>query len=213
MSALIAVSPNVLASEPLYAIEEHLAALVDTVELVPPDQEREFRDEFQVALTNAIEKRDRVGQFMAHLEHQIAFASAEIERLRERKAAYQRALERIESYVTYTIENLGRDAKGKYRKLEGKTVTFSLGGCPPSVDITDESAIPSVYKALTLKLPAVVWEQILDWLGAGQREALIGDVKYQEVAVDKRAIRTVINAGSKVPGADLAIGNTSLRRS
>ena len=155
MKPLAPGSANTVAAQPLYAIEEYLAVLVDTAELVPPDQEQEFRDEFQLALTTAVDKRDRVGQFMAHIEQQITFANYEIDRLRERKAAYQRAFDRIENYVTHTIEVLGRDAKGKYRRLEGKTVTFSLAGCPPSVEVTDESAVPAEYKTLTLKLPAV----------------------------------------------------------
>ncbi len=212
MEILASVSANALAL-PLYAIEEYLAALMDTVELVPPVEELQFRDEFQAALTTAVDKRDRVGQFMAHLEHQIAFANSEIDRLKERKAAYQRAFERIEDYVTHTIEILGRDAKGRYRKLEGKTVTFSLACCPPSVDVTDESAVPVEYKTLTLKLPAIAWEQILAWLDTGQREAVSGHVKCQDISIDRRSIKAMINAGTNVPGADLAIGKTSLRRS
>lgn len=178
-----------------------------------PDQEQEFREEFQLALTTAVDKRDRVGQFMVHLEQQITFAKYEIERLRERKASYQRALDRIESYVTHTIEVLGRDAKGKYRRLEGKTVTFSLAGCPPSVEVTDESAVPAEYKTLTLKLPAVVWAQILDWLDTDQRESVSGIVKRDGISIDKHSIKAAISAGTWVPGADLAIGKTSLRRS
>src|SRR5579862_8239325 len=206
MEALVPVSANALAAQPLYAIEEYLAALVDTVELVPADQEQQFREEFQAALTTAVEKRDRVGQFMAHLEHQIAFANSEIDRLRERRAAYQRAFDRIENYVTQTIEILGRDAKGRYRRLEGKTVTFSLAGCPPSVEVTDESVVPAEYKTLTLKLPAVAWEQILDWLDTDQRQAVSGIVKREGISIDRRSIKAAISGGAGVPGADLAIG-------
>ena len=212
MMALAPGSANAVAAQPLYAIEEYLAVLVDTAELVPPDQEQEFRDEFQLALTTAVDKRDRVGQFMAHLEQQIAFANFEVERLRERKAAYRRALDRIENYVTHTIEVLGRDARGKYRRLEGKTVTFSLAGCPPSVEVTDESAVPAEYKTLTLKLPAVTWEQILDWLDTDQRQKVSGIVKREGISLDRRSIKAAISAGTGVPGADLAIGKTSLRR-
>ncbi len=212
MRALAPGSASAAAAQPLYAIEEYLAVLVDTAELVPPDQEQEFRDEFQLALTTAVNKRDRVGQFMAHIEQQIAFANFEIDRLRERKAAYQRALDRLEDYITHTIEVLGRDAKGKYRRLEGKTVTFSLAGCPPSVDITDESAVPAEYKTLTLKLPAVAWEQILDGLDADRRQVVTAIVKHEGIAIDKRLVKAAIGAGTKVPGADLAIGKTSLRR-
>src|ERR1700735_1360879 len=94
MKALAPGSANAATAQPLYAVEEYLAVLVDTAELVPADQEQEFRDEFQLTLSTAVDKRDRVGQFMAHLEQQIAFANFEVERLRERKAAYRRGLER-----------------------------------------------------------------------------------------------------------------------
>jgi hypothetical protein len=43
-----------------------------------------------------------VGQFLAHLEQQIEFAKFEIDRLRQRKAAFERALARVEEYVIQT---------------------------------------------------------------------------------------------------------------
>ena len=60
----------------LYAIEEQLIAMADTAELVPEEHEQAFLEEFRAALTAAVEKRDRVGQFLAHLEQQAAFAKA-----------------------------------------------------------------------------------------------------------------------------------------
>src|SRR5664279_3767150 len=189
MMAMLAVVPSpAVTAAPLYVIEDHLAALIETAELVSPEQELEFRAEFQTALTAAVDKRDRVGQFLAHLEQQIDFAKFEIDRLRQRKATCERALARLEDYVIGTIENLGTDGKGKYRRLEGKTTTFSLRACPPSVEATDESAIPAEYKTLTLKLPAVVWEQLLDGLDLEQRAAILRQVRSPEVAVDKRSI-------------------------
>ena len=112
-----------------------------------------------------------------------------------------------------TIENLGTDSKGKYRTLEGKTTTFSLRACPPSVDVTDESAVPSEYKTLTLKLPAVTWEQLLDGLDIEQRVAVLGQVRGPEVTIEKRSIKAAIDGGADVPGAGLASGRHSLRRS
>ena len=213
MAALAVVPSPAVTAAPLYVIEDHLAALIETAELVSPAQEQEFRAEFQTALTAAVDKRDRVGQFLAHLEQQIDFAKFEIDRLRQRKATCERALARLENYVIETIENLGTDSKGKYRALEGKTTTFSLRACPPSVEVSDESAIPSEYKALTLKLPAMTWEQLLDWLEIEQRAAVLGQVKSPEVIVDKRSIKAAIDSGVNVPGAGLAIGRHSLRRS
>ena len=176
MAALAVVPSPAVTAASLYVIEDCLAALIETAELVSPEQEQEFRAEFQTALTAAVEKRDRVGHFMAHLEQQIAFARFEIDRLRQRKATCERALERLEDYVIGTIENLGTDSQGKYRALEGKTTTFGLRACPPSVEVTDESAIPAEYKTLLLKLPAVTWEQLLDRLEIEERSAVVEQV-------------------------------------
>ena len=114
MAALAVVLSPAVTAAPLYMIEDELAALIETADMVSPEQEREFRLEFQAALTAAVEKRDRVGQFMAHLELQNDFAKSEIDRLRIRKAAFERALARVEIYVIETIEKLGVDHKGKY---------------------------------------------------------------------------------------------------
>ena len=211
--AVLAVVPSpAVTAASLYVIEDQLAALVETAELVSPEQEQEFRAEFQAALTAAVDKRDRVGQFLAHLQQQIDFARFEIDRLRQRKATCERALERLENYVIETIEHLGTDSKGKYRTLEGKTTTFSLRGCPPSVEVTNEPAIPAEYKILLLKLPAVIWEQLLDGLEIEQRAAVLEHVNHPEVTVDKRSIKAAIDGGVEVPGASLATGRHSLRR-
>ena len=211
--AVLAVVPSpAVTAAPLYVIESYLAALVESAELVSPEQEQEFRAELQSALVTAVEKRDRVGQFLAHLEHQIEFANLEIDRLKQRKAAFERALARLESYVIEAIENVGTDKKGKYRTLEGRTTTFSLRLCPPSVDVTDEAAVPADFKTLLLKVPAVTWEQLLDGLDTGQRAAIVAQVKTAEVKVDKRSIKAALESGAHVPGADVVFGRHSLRR-
>jgi hypothetical protein len=115
--------------------------------------------------------------------------------------------------VIGTIEGLGTDSKGKYPRLEGKTTTFSLRACPPSVEVTDESAIHAEYRMLLLKLPAVAWEQLLNGLEMEERFAVLEQVNRPEVSVDKRSIKAAIDDGVDVSGAGLAIGRHSLRRS
>jgi hypothetical protein len=66
---------------------------------------------------------------------------------------------------------------------------------------------------LILKLPAVTWEQLLDGLEIEQRAAVLGQARTPEVTVDKRSIKAAIDGGADVPGAGLAIGRHSLRRS
>jgi hypothetical protein len=81
------------------------------------------------------------------------------------------------------------------------------------VEVTDESAIPSEYKTLVLKLPAVTWEQLLDGLEIERRAAILGQVKSPEVLVETRSIKAAIDGSTDVPGAGLAVGRHSLRRS
>jgi hypothetical protein len=138
------------ASLPLYEIEETLAVFSET-EGVTPEQEAEFLQGFAAILNSAIEKRDRIGPFMTHLEVQIGLADAEIRRLQERKQSYARALAKSEEYVIRVTQSLGTDGKGKYKKLEGNTVTFSLKRCPPSVSITDEPKCRLNSKPLPLR--------------------------------------------------------------
>jgi hypothetical protein len=210
----VAPSPVPVAPHPLtlYAIEEQLTAMADTAELVPEDQEQAFLEEFRAALTAAVDKRDRVGQFLAHLEQQAAFAKAEIARLQERKAFFERATEKMEGYVIRVIESIGPDAKGKYPKLEGRTVTFSIKDCPPSVAIQDEAAIPSDYKAITITVPALKWEALLGSLDLEQRAGVLDAVEKPKVAVSKTAIKKAIDGGAQVPGADLIVGKKTLVR-
>ena len=201
-----------IAKQPEVAWPWNMAALVETADFVPQEQEQEFLAEFQQKLLTAIEQRDRVGQYMAHLETQAALAKAEIDRLRQRKGAYERAFERVEQYVLHTIEFLGMDSRGARRKLEGNTVTFSARACPPSVEIVDEAVVPADFKTLTIRLPATTWEQLLDSLDIEQRADILRQVKRAECEVSKSGIKTAIDSGTSVPGAALATGKLSLRR-
>jgi Siphovirus Gp157 len=135
------LGPEVLpAARTLYDIEAHLAALVDTEALVPEELEQEYALELQATLLATVEKRDHVGQFLAHLEAQIAFAHAEVARLKVREEFYEKVFARMESYVARVIESLGLDAKGKRKKLEGNTITLALHGCDKRVEVTDEGS-------------------------------------------------------------------------
>src|SRR5579862_3173055 len=114
----------------LYDLEEHLVALTESVEMVTPDQEEGFLEDFKEALSSAGEKRDRVAHHLAHLEQQQAFAAKEISRLQKFKKEREGAQARLEAYVSYCIESQGRDKAGNYNKLEGNTTVMFLRACP-----------------------------------------------------------------------------------
>lgn len=194
----------------LYEVEENLACMAETADLVPPEQEREFAAAFQTMLLAAADKRDHVCHFLAHLEQQCDFADLEITRLRERKTAMHRIHERIEGYVIHVIEGLGTDTKGRYRKLEGNCSTLSIRKCPPSVNVLDETAVPCEYKTTSVTLPSTLWIEILDCLELETR-ARAADAKKSET-VDKKAIKAQIDRGLPVSGTDLLVGKNSLQR-
>ena len=59
-------------------------------------------------------------------------------------------------------------------KLEGRTATLALRACPTSVEITDESIVPDEYKCVVV-----------------------------EESVDKRKVKSALEAGIEVPGVQL----------
>src|SRR5579871_751028 len=134
----------------LYDLEEHLAALTESVEMVAADQEQQFLEDFKAALSSAAEKRDRVAHHLARLEQQQAFAAAEISRLQKFKKEREAAQVRLEGYVCYCIRAQGKDKNGKYKKLEGNTTVMFLRTCPASVEVTDMNALPIEFQSATV---------------------------------------------------------------
>ncbi len=190
----------------LYELEESLTCLLDWAETMNPEQECIFLDELSQALTETVEKRDAVARWMSHCESQIDLAAREIARLRDRKTSFEAALERIKQYVIRVIEANGG------RKLEGNAVTFSIRRCPASVDVTNESAVPADYRINTVKLPARIWNQLVDSLNLDLYEAVMRHATFVETAVDKRAIKAALDSGVLVMGARIADENYSLLR-
>ncbi|HLH04974.1 MAG TPA: siphovirus Gp157 family protein [Bryobacteraceae bacterium] len=198
----------------LFELEHELESLLDTEALVTPEQEAEFRRELASALEASVEKRDRVYAFLRHCELQAENCDAEIARLSERKRTFEAAHKRMRQYVQSVIESLGTDAKGKPKKLEGKTVTFSLRARPASVEITDELLVPEEYKSVVVKLPLEAWQLICDEFENDEDDPVWHDLKKASESasctVSKTAIREAIESGVDVPGADLAIGGHTL---
>jgi hypothetical protein len=178
----------------LYTLEDGLQTLLDAAEMVTPEEQAEFAADLEAALAATVQKRDRVGWFMAHLEGQTALAAAEIKRLQARKAFFEAVLERVETSVVRTIYNLEVDAKGRYKTLEGDTVSFSVRRCPATVAITDEAAVPVAYKSVSITLPALTWEALLESLDIESRTKLLDEVRRPDASVSKALLKAAIEA-------------------
>lgn len=212
----------------MYDLETHLQALADSVETVEPEQEQQFLADFREALMAAKDKRDRVASFMAYCDAMAEMSAKEIARLQKRKDLFLRTVERLEGYVEKILRELGKDAKGKWQKLDGNTSSFSLRNLPPSTVITDEAKVPTEYKTVTVTLPAPLWEQILDSLPMEVSNQVLDAVKKPNSAISKALVKEAIETkvpGWKdllkdrpsvftedVPGAAIAAGGTKLVR-
>jgi hypothetical protein len=194
----------------VYRIEDDLTALVETGKGgIPPELEQQYRADLAQALQKAVDKRDRVGQFIRYLEDQAVFAGEEAKRLTERKQLFERAAERMRAYVKYTIENvIGRDEQGKWRKLEGRTVTFSLRKLPDILQVDDEAAIPAEYKTLVITVPAATWQRHLET--CGDRDGILAAIIHTEVKLDRRGLLARLKEGVELPGVDIRLGDYGL---
>lgn len=190
-------------AESLYAIEDGLLALIDSEGLVPEEKEREFQVALEKQFRKAVAKRDAVGQFIRHCETMAEASKSEEIRLRERRKFYERAAEKMRSYVKNILEALGTDERGGWRRLEGNTFSFFLRDNNPSVRIVDSEAIPDRFKEITMTVPADVVHEVLSAISPELRERFVSSVKNTEVEIPKTPIKKAFESGELVEGADL----------
>ncbi len=193
-------------ARPLYEMEAHLASLVDTEDLITREQEQEYALELHAELLATEAKRDRVGHFRQQLIAMAALAKAEVERVQARQKMYERGLERMDAYLTRVIDMLGFDAKGKRKKLEGSVCTIGLHGCDKRAEVTDEEAVPSKYKRITVTLPLDSWELVKDSVDMDLREQIVAEATSIRVEVSASLVKADLKADIEVPGAKLAGG-------
>jgi hypothetical protein len=183
----------------LKSLEEEYAALLDTQDMVPAEQQQEFDNALRASLEKNQPKRDSVYRCMKYCEMQAREAEEESRRLKARQKFFESAKERMRGYVRYVIESLGPDHTGKYRKLEGTLVTFGLRDQGFEVDVQDEQAVPNQYKRATITMRADHWKQLLEenaWLQ-------IDGVCNTSFEVMKSWIKPDLGPGKTVPGASL----------
>ncbi len=192
----------------LYQIEEHLAAMLDSVELVEGvEQEKQFLMDLAEAGQQVVAKRDNVIRFLRHLSTQQEACQAEMDRLALLKAHYARTQKRLEDYVIGIIQELVPAPKRGAKRLEGSIGVMVLRKNPDSVEIGDEAAVPEEYKVLTITLPAAKWGALVKEF-ADILEAYLGPLGQlkADCRVEKRPIKEALDAKKEVPGASLRTG-------
>jgi hypothetical protein len=195
----------------LYELEDHLQALVNSIELVEEPSFREsILEEIGQALRRAKEKRDAVVAFLRHCESQQKFADAEIERIQKRKELIARVQDELESYLIQVVEQYAPRDRRSVQRLEGNFSSLRIQKNPDSVLITDIEAIPSAFKQAILTMPAYVWEALLQSLDPDERKVFESRVDKLELKPDRKALGAELKRGTQIRGADLKFGDWRL---
>ena len=126
----------------LYQIEDDLLAALDALEMVGDEEsarKAELEEKIAHLIASEITKVDRVSRMLAHFENQAELAGKEIKRLQDRKRAFERSYERLESCAKFAMEVAGK------MKLEGATSTLTLRKSPTSVFVHNFDQVPAEY--------------------------------------------------------------------
>lgn len=197
----------------LYEIEDDLVAMLNSIDMVDdPAQRAAVEQEIIAKHLQAVEKRDKVSQFLVHCENQEEFITSEINRLSDLRKHYSSARDRVENYVLSTILAIGKDDKGKWRKLEGRTCSFSVAKKPISTEILSLDQLPDQYKDLTVKLAADQWAEFVGELDIEQRAEFLSKLKSVEASARKSEVKRALEAGVDVTGARLGEEGYRLNR-
>ena len=143
----------------LYSLNENLLALLDTQDMVSDELQTEIEREI-VRVALQIEKKvDSVSGFIRHCKATEDNIDSEIARLKALKAHYVAGETRCKGYVADIIRAAGKDAKGKYKPLEGETSVMRLqaNGGVQALEITDPTAIPEDMCKATITMSLVDW--------------------------------------------------------
>lgn len=125
-------------------------------------------------LQGAIEKRDRLGEFIGRMEAEADAIRNEEKRLAERRKGFEKIADSMRDSIHQQMLDW------QIKKVEGKLFTFAVQANPASVEITDESQIPGDY--IDYK-PQVDRNKVKDALKAGQ------EVPGARLITDKTSLR------------------------
>src|SRR5712691_13198389 len=187
----------------LFQIEESIALLAESAEeegLTP-----EIEQALATYLDGALEKRDRVAEFIRYCEWMAEIAKAEVKRLQARQKHFEATAERVSTMVLRVLDFFG------VKKLEGRTHGMSKRKCPPSVKIIDDAKVPAEFKHITVTLPLPQWQELLARSEEEFRKAVLSGIRKQETCVELEAIKQALNLEKTVEGADLVINRFKLQ--
>ncbi len=141
----------------LYELAQNYAELLEMAE----EMESDALVDTLSALQDAIEdKAENIAKLVKNLEADAKIIKEEEQRLTERRRAIEAKIERLKTYLQEQLETAGIE------KVKRPTITVAIQANPPSVDVIDETAIPSDF--LIPQAPKLDKRSILERLKKGE---------------------------------------------
>jgi hypothetical protein len=131
-----------VASEPLWAIEEELEMLLDSLDSCEEEHREELSLRIETYVGKLVSKVDSIAGVLKSLENIQMNAKAERDRLMAREKAAERAQNRLEGWVLEVLR------KRPDQKLKGKFTTFSIRTSEALV-IVNPDLVPAEWKRVT----------------------------------------------------------------
>lgn len=191
----------------LYDAEDNLLAMLETEDSVTPEMELEFQKQLGESLKTAIDKRERVGQFILQLEANAKFAREEVKRIEAKARFWESAAKRLRGYVLNVIQEIGPNKKGDLQKLEGHTLTMSARALPTSVEVIEGDLVPLKYKDVSIIFSGDEWAKMKESLNEDVLKELEPRLEWR---ISRALIKGAITRGETVPGAELLVGGQTL---
>lgn len=110
-------------------------------------------------------KVDRYTGMLAYLEGQREALGHEVKRLSARKRAAEAVIERMLSAAHYALNLLPKPLRGP-RELEGANSSLVLVKNPGRVRVTNQEAVPNIWRRATIKINLQLWCDLLSALPA-----------------------------------------------
>lgn len=160
-------------------------------------------------------KADNIAGFLRECKARATALKAEEDRIRAKRKAWedreQRVKDRIAEVLAMTLnpQAIAEASQNTVlRRVNGRANELKLCKSPASVEVTDESLVPSDMKRVTASMSREVWDVIIGPHLSNQD--MLSRIK-DSTEIDKRAIAAALKQGDPVPGARLVEDSVHVR--
>lgn len=191
----------------LYNVEDTLAALLNSIDLISEGDEPAYLqclDEIAEQTALARQKRDNVVDYLDNLDDMQAYIGEKIDRLYAGKERIERHKKKLRAYLLDLVERFAPPPrKGlKMRSLAGNRHSLSLREGAETIEVFDEKLVPEKYKRVTVELSGEDFAILQkDYGNVGP-----GDGWKIAMVPDKKALKSAMASGEDIPGADRVFG-------